>query len=181
MPPRQTHSVTIGGLTRLLPLCRVGSTEKIAVLNLLGDSELTQVAASGLAEKLKPLTPDILVTAEAKSVALIYQLALLLDLPWIVLRKSRRAYMGRCLSAETHSITTGKKQTLYLDEKDRALVQGSRVALIDDVISTGSTLSAMRRLIAKGGGEIAAVACVFTEGDVSDKEIISLGHLPLFR
>jgi adenine phosphoribosyltransferase len=90
--------------------------------------------------------------------------------------------MGEALSDETESITTGSTQTLHLDEKDRALVQGRRVVLVDDVISTGSTVEAMQRLMARAGAEVVAEAAVFTEGgDGPPEGVVTLGHLPLFE
>jgi len=89
--------------------------------------------------------------------------------------------MGEALSAETLSITTGQPQTLYLDEKDIELVRGRKVVLVDDVISTGSTLQAMRLLMNKAGAIVIAEAAVFTEGERARwRHIISLGHLPIF-
>jgi adenine phosphoribosyltransferase len=99
-----------------------------------------------------------------------------------VLRKAYKPYMGEAVQAETLSITTGKPQTLYLDEKDRAAVHGKRVALVDDVISTGSTLEGMRKVMELAGAQIVVQAAVFTEGDPADwKHITALGHLPLFK
>jgi len=99
----------------------------------------------------------------------------------IVLRKSYKPYMGRTIEAETLSITTGKPQTLYLDEKDVALVRGRRVVLIDDVISTGSTLQGMRLVLSKAEAIVVAEAAILTEGERSQWEnIVALGHLPLF-
>jgi adenine phosphoribosyltransferase len=123
----------------------------------------------------------VLVTPEAKSIPLIFALAVEMDLPWIVLRKNEKLYMGEALTAETMSITTGEKQTLYLDEKDHDLLHGKRVIIIDDVISTGSTLQGMQLVVDKAGGEIVAQAAVFTEGDRAKwQDIIALGHLPVF-
>lgn len=179
--PRRRHRVSINGITRDLPLFKVAKGTQIAIFNLLGDTEITQAASRGLADKLVDVGAEILVTAETKSVALTYQLALDMGLPWVVLRKSYRPYMGRAESAETLSITTGTAQTLYLDEKDAAKVAGARVVLVDDVISTGSTLNAMRSLVDRAGGEIVAVAAVFTEGKDEQDGIVTLGHLPLFQ
>ena len=92
-----------------------------------------------------------------------------------------RAAQGETIADETHSITTGAPQTLHLDEKDRALVGGRRVVLVDDVISTGSTVEAMRRLMEHAGADVVAEAAVFTEGDADNGETITLGHLPLFE
>jgi adenine/guanine phosphoribosyltransferase-like PRPP-binding protein len=180
MDTRDRHSVEINGLRRELPLFEVAPGTRIAVFNLLGDTEVVEAAAAGLAERLGGVDPDVLVTAETKSVPLVYELARRLGKPWVVLRKAYKPYMGDVLSAETHSITTGAPQTLYLDEKDRGLVAGCRVALVDDVISTGSTVEGMREVVRAAGGEIVAEAAVFTEGDAPADDVVSLGHLPLF-
>lgn len=89
--------------------------------------------------------------------------------------------MGDALKSETLSITTGAPQTLYLDEKDRGLVAGKRVVLLDDVISTGSTLQGMRLIMGKAGAEVVGDAAIFTEGDRAKwTGVIALGHLPVF-
>ena len=88
--------------------------------------------------------------------------------------------MGDAISAETLSITTGKKQTLYLDEKDRDFVAGKNVILVDDVVSTGSTLEAMQEVISRADGNITEIAAVFTEGDADWSHVTALGNLPVF-
>lgn len=181
MAKRETFGVEIEGVKRELPLFSVSPKIRIAVFNLLGDTEIVSAAAQGLAKRLQGIGADALVTAETKSVPLIYHLAMLMGTPWIVLRKDYKPYMGDALSAETLSITTGKSQTLFLDEKDHALLRGKRVILVDDVISTGSTLQAMKLLMDKVGAQVVAEAAVFTEGERAQWEnIVALGHLPLF-
>jgi len=178
---RETHPVEVAGLKRELPLFEVAPGVRIAIVNILGDTELVQVAAKGLAKLLAPHKPDSLVTAEAKSIPLAYALSVEMKLPFVVLRKSYKPYMGDAIQAETFSITTGKPQMLYLDEKDRTLVKDRRVALVDDVISTGSTLQAMQLVMEKAGAQVIAQAAIFTEGDRAKwKEVIALGHLPVF-
>jgi adenine phosphoribosyltransferase len=178
---RDVYPVEIAGVQRDLPLFEVAPGVKIALLNILGDTELVQAAAKALAERLAEYEGEALVTPEAKSIPLIFALAVEMDLPWVVLRKSEKLYMGEALTAETMSITTGETQTLYLDEKDRDLLNGKRVILVDDVISTGSTLQGMQLIVTKAGGEIVAQAAVFTEGDRARwQDIIALGHLPVF-
>lgn len=181
MTKRATYTVKIEGVTRHLPLFAVSPQVRIAVFNMLGDTEMVRAAARGLAKRLAPIHADVLVTAETKSVPLVYHLALELDKPWVVLRKDYKPYMGEALSAETLSITTGKPQTLHLDEKDQSLLRGKRVVLVDDVISTGSTLQGMRLLMDKVGANVVAEAAVLTEGERAQwKNIIALGHLPIF-
>ncbi len=180
-PSRDTYPVDIAGVHRELPLFEVAPGVRIAVLNILGDVELTEAAAQALAERLAAVAFDVLVTAEAKSIPLAYALAVRMAKPYVVLRKAYKPYMGQALQAETLSITTGQPQTLFLDEKDQGLLHGRRVALVDDVISTGSTLQGMRLLMDKAGAQVVAEAAIFTEGDRAKwRQIIALGHLPGF-
>jgi adenine phosphoribosyltransferase len=88
--------------------------------------------------------------------------------------------MGDAVSAETVSITTGKPQTLYLDEKDKAFIKNKKVVLVDDVISTGSTLQGMENVVVQAGGAIVKTAAVFTEGESDWTNIVALANLPVF-
>ena len=181
MSTNETYPVDVEGVKRELRLFEVAPGVRIAILNILGDTELVQAAARGLAAKLASLRADVLVTAETKSIPLVHELATELDVPYVVLRKQYRSYMGDALEVETLSITTGKPQTLYLDEKDRELLAGKRVVVVDDVISTGSTLEAMRQVVERAGGETVAEAAIFTEGERAKwANILALGHLPVF-
>jgi adenine phosphoribosyltransferase len=175
------YSVEIAGLKRDLRLFEIKPGLKIAILNILGDTELVQASAKELAVKLKDTEYDVLVTAEAKSIPLAHALSVETKKPYVVLRKSYKPYMGNALKAETLSITTGQPQTLILDEKDVELMRGRKVVIVDDVISTGSTLQGMKAILEKAGSNIVAETAIFTEGDKAQwANIISLGHLPLF-
>jgi adenine phosphoribosyltransferase len=181
MTVRPTHPVEIAGIKRELRLFEVAPGLRIAVLNILGDTEFVQACARSLAEKLNDLDYDIFVTAEAKSIPLAHALSVETRKPYVVLRKSYKPYMGAALSAETLSITTGAPQMLYLDEKDLELLNGKKVVLLDDVISTGSTLQGMRMVMEKARADTVAEAAIFTEGERAQwRHIIALGHLPLF-
>ncbi len=181
MTDRETFTVDVAGVTRELPLFEVAPGVRIAILNILGDTELVHAAAGALSQRVAQFDADVLVTAETKSIPLVHELSTQLGLPYVVLRKQYRPYMGDALEVETLSITTGVPQTLFLDEKDRELLNGKRVVLVDDVISTGSTLEGMRRVVEEAGGTTVAEAAVFTEGDKAQwQEIISVGHLPVF-
>ncbi|HEX6034883.1 MAG TPA: phosphoribosyltransferase family protein [Anaerolineales bacterium] len=178
---RETYTVEIAGLQRDLRLFEIKPGLRIAILNILGDTELVQACAKELAQKLSDIDYDLLVTAEAKSIPLAHALSVETKKPYVVLRKSYKPYMGEAITAETLSITTGQPQTLILDQKDIELVKGKNVVIVDDVISTGSTLQGMRLVLDKAGASVAAQAAIFTEGDRAQwSNIISLGHLPLF-
>ena len=178
---RETYSIEIAGLKRELRLFRIKPGLRIAILNILGDAELVQACARELGKKLEGLKFDVLVTAEAKSIPLAYALAVEMKKPYVVLRKTYKPYMGEALRTETLSITTGQPQMLVLDEKDREMMEGKKVMLVDDVISTGSTVQGMRMLMEKAGAEVAGEAAILTEGDRAQwNHVISLGHLPVF-
>ena len=178
---RTTYPVDIAGVHRELPLFEIKPGLKIAILNILGDTELVEACALSLGEKLSHIEYDVLVTAEAKSIPLAHALSVVTSKPYVILRKSYKPYMGNALQAETLSITTGNPQTLYLDEKDRQMMEHKRVVILDDVISTGSTLQGMRLLLQKSGADVVAEAAILTEGERAKwANIVSLGHLPVF-
>lgn len=178
---QETYPVEVAGVKRNLRLFEIKPGVKIAILNILGDAEFVNAASKELAKLLKEKKLDVLVTAEAKSIPLAHALSTDMKLPYVVLRKSYKPYMGEALQSETLSITTGKPQTLFLDEKDRELVDGKRIAILDDVISTGSTLQGMRLIMNKAGANIVAETAIFTEGDRAQwHDIVALGHLPVW-
>lgn len=181
MPQRETYAVEIAGIKRELRLFEIKPGLKIAILNILGDTELVQACARELADKLKDKDFDVLITAEAKSIPLAHALSVEMKKPYVVLRKLYKPYMGNALKAETLSITTGQPQILILDEKDVEMMKDKKVLILDDVISTGSTLQGMRMIMDKAGSIVVAEAAIFTEGDRAQwMHIIALGHLPLF-
>src|SRR5512146_2568043 len=156
MMANQYYSVEVAGLKRDLRLFQIKPGLKIAILNILGDTEFVQACAKELALKLKEIDYDLLVTEEATSIPLTHALSVETKKPYVVLRKAYKPYMGDAIRAETLSITTGQPQVLILDEKDVDLMKGKKVVIVDDVISTGSTLQGMRMVIDKAGATVVA-------------------------
>ena len=178
---KETYPIEIGGVRRDLRLFEIKPGLKIAIINILGDTELVTACAEELGKKLAKKEYDVLVTAESKSIPLVHALSVVTKKPYVVLRKDYKIYMGDAIKAETLSITTGKPQTLILDEKDIPLMKGKKAVIVDDVISTGSTLEGMRNILTKAGAEITSEAAIFTEGDPEKwAHIVALGHLPVF-
>jgi adenine phosphoribosyltransferase len=175
----RTYPVEIAGVRRELPIVQVGPDVAVALLNLLGDTELTEAAAEELAKRLPPEV-ETLVTPEVKAVPLAHALSRITGKPYVVARKTEKPYMINPVSRQVLSITTGKPQLLVLDGADIPLIRGKKVAIVDDVVSTGSTLSGLRELIESVGGQVVAVLAVFTEG-TPRQDVIALGHLPLFK
>ena len=175
------YPVEVAGIQREAAADGDQARRQDAILNILGDYEFVNAASAELAQALADIPIDVLVTAEAKSIPLAHALSSLMKLPYVVLRKSHKPYMGEALQSETLSITTGEPQTLFLDEKDRRLVAGRRIAILDDVISTGSTLQGMRLIMDKAGANVVAETAIFTEGDRAQwHDIVALGHLPVW-
>jgi adenine phosphoribosyltransferase len=181
-PPPDHYALEIAGIRRRLPVVAVEGGVAIAVLNILGDTELVEAAARELAHHLRHRPYDVFLTAEAKSIPLAHALSVVARRPYVVLRKIYKSYMGDALHVTTRSITTGHEQVLYLDAKDRTALAGRAVVLLDDVISTGSTLEGLRSIARAAEARVVAEAAIATEGDAARwREVIALAHLPVFR
>ena len=178
---REVYTVNICGLQRDLPLFEVAPGVRIAIFNMLGDTPVVEAIADNLAARIPP-GAETLMTAEVKSIPLAHAISVRTGLPYVVARKTRKPYMVGATSVEVLSITTGQPQTLWLDGKDFGLVNSKRVVLVDDVISTGSTLAGMTKLVESAGGVVLASAAALTEGNDPEKwrHIITTGNLPVF-
>ena len=176
----KTYTLNVAGLTRELPIIKLSYDLSIASFVILGDTEIVRKTAPIIAKKLPEV--DFIVTAEAKGIPLAYEISRILNLnEYIVARKSIKAYMKEPIEVEVNSITTTDSQKLYLNNQDAKKIKGKKVALIDDVISTGQSLKALERLVEKAGGNVIAKAAILAEGDAKDrKDIIFLEALPTF-
>ena len=176
----KTYTLHVAGLTRELPIIKLSYDLSIASFVILGDTEIVKKTAPMIAKKLPEV--DFIVTAEAKGIPLAYEISKILNLDeYIVARKSVKAYMEEPIEVEVNSITTTNSQKLYLNNQDANKIKGKRVALIDDVISTGQSLKALERLVEKAGANVVAKAAILAEGDAKDrKDIIFLEALPIF-
>lgn len=174
------YTLKIGDLERKLPIIKLSEDLSIASFVILGDTEIVEKSAPLIAEKLPKI--DYIVTAEAKGVPLAYEISKILNLKsYIVARKSVKAYMKDVIEAEVNSITTTNPQKMYLNGEDAEKIKGKNIALVDDVISTGESLSTIEYLVKKAGGNVVAKAAILAEGDAKNrKDIIFLQELPLF-
>lgn len=175
------YRMTVAGLERELPLCKVSDELYIGAFVIFGDQELT-VAAAGELLKRAPAY-DYLITAEAKGIPLIHEMARQNgDKKYMLARKGAKLYMSDVFEVAVHSITTAKEQHLYLDSADAKLMRGKRILIVDDVISTGESLTALEALVKKAGGEIVGKMAILAEGDAQEREdLIYLEKLPLFN
>ena len=175
------YHMTIAGLERDLPVCKVSDSLFIGAFVIFGDQELTVAAAGELLKKAPAY--DYLITAEAKGIPLAHEMARQNgDKKYMLARKGPKLYMTGVFDVAVHSITTAKEQHLYLDTADAALMAGKRILIVDDVISTGESLAALEALVKKAGGNIVGRMAILAEGDAQNREdILYLEKLPLFH
>ena len=174
-----TYTMTIAGLTRQLPLCPLNEHVRIAAFVIFGDVEITVASAKALLEKAPEF--DVLITAEAKGIPLVYEMARQSGKPYYIARKYPKLYMPNAVAVQVRSITTDKEQTLYMDEAEMADIRGKRVLIVDDVISTGESLKALETIVNRAGGNIVGQCAILAEGDAAKREdIFFLEPLPLF-
>ena len=174
------YTLHVAGLTRQLPLCRVNDQLYIAAFVIFGDVELTIACARELLKKAPP--HDILITAESKGIPLVYEMARQHgDNRYLIARKSPKLYMKNVFSTEVTSITTANRQMLHIDQNDADYMNGKRVLIVDDVISTGNSLIAVEKLVTEAGGNVIGKMAILAEGPAKDRgDIITLENLPLF-
>ena len=175
------HTMTIAGLERNLPLCRVNDDLYIGAFVIFGDAPLTVACAAELLKKAPEY--DYLITAEAKGIPLAHEMARQHgDADYFIARKHTKLYMTSVFESTVRSITTDAEQHLYLDGKDAEKMRDKRVLIVDDVISTGESLRAIEALVEKAGGIICGKMAILAEGDAQERaDLIYLEKLPVFN
>ena len=175
------YHMTVAGLERDLPICKVTDDLYIAGFVIFGDQELTVACAAELLKRAPEY--DYIITAEAKGIPLAHEMARQAgDAKYILARKGPKLYMTDIFESSVRSITTAKEQHLYLDGADAALMKGKRILIVDDVISTGESLRAVEALVEKAGGVICGRMAILAEGAAQTRpDLIYLEKLPVFN
>ena len=176
-----TYEMDIAGLKRELPLCKVTDDLYIGAFVMFGDVELTVHCAAELLKRAPEY--DYIIAPEAKAIPLLYEMARQSGAEkYFLARKVPKAYMTGVFEVSVKSITTMSVQKLVIDTADAELINGKRILIIDDVISTGESLRAMEKLVTAAGGIIVGRMAVLAEGDAADRDdIITLAPLPVFN
>lgn len=172
--------VDIKGFTAKLPILTLPSGVKIAFFNLHGAPAMTEHCGKEIARLAQG--SDVIITAESKGLQLAHVVARELNHPfYAVARKSKKLYMQDGISVSYgSSITTGKAQELFLSKHDVDLIRGKKVAIVDDVVSTGESLKGLENLVLKAGGIIYKKLFVLAEGNAKDRQDIEyLATIPL--
>ncbi len=177
------YTLKVAGLKRRLPKIRISDSLAIASFVMLGDTELVERTARALYEH--PSFPrydvDVLVCPEAKAIPLAHAIANLLQVNYIVVRKSVKSYMKDPVVEKVTSITTSGEQLLVLNGADLARIRGRNVCIVDDVVSTGGSIIALERLLLKTGCTVVSkVAVLLEEAGYTGEDLIYLEKLPVF-
>lgn len=174
------YKMTIAGLERHLPLCKVTDDLYIAGFIMFNDVEITKAVSKELLAKAPEF--DVLITAESKGIPLCYEMARQSGKPYIVARKGPKLYMQDVVTVKVNSITTDHEQILCLGKDEREVMNGKRILIADDVISTGESIAALVNLVEAVGGKIVGKFAVLAEGEAADRDdIVYLEYLPLFN
>lgn len=176
-----TYELKVAGLTRQLKLSSISDDLMIAGFVVFGDVELTVACARELLKVMPEY--DYIIAPEAKAIPLVHEVARQNGRnEYLLARKAAKAYMDGVFSVKYESITTKGTQELFMDAGDARKMQGKRVVILDDVISTGESLAAMEKLVEEAGGNIVGRMAVLAEGDAAKRDdIIFLEKLPLFN
>ncbi len=184
MQKTDTYTLQIAGLERTLPIINIAEGLSIASFVMLGDTQLIEAAAESLCSH--PRFPrekiEMLVCPEAKAIPLTHALAVRLGIDYVVLRKTEKSYMRNHLVEKTKSITTKSEQQLVLDGPDKERLSGKQVCIVDDVISTGGSIRAIEKMLAKIDCRVVSKAAALLEdGGYEGTDILYLEKLPVFR
>ena len=174
--------IKIGNCERLLPLVK-GDKFSYYSFNMLGDTELNKEAAKEIATAVRDT--EVIVTIESKAIALVQEASSILNHPkYVVIRKSKKSYMKNEVSVSGNTIISGDSK-YYIDGQDIDYLNGKRIAVVDDVVSTCGTIDAIHRLLSKCHIEIYKIACVLCEGTITTNfkgiKVMSCGFIPLLE
>ena len=172
--------VDIKGVKAQLPILQLPSGINIAFFNLHGAPALTEHCGKEIAKLAADC--DVILTAESKGLQLAHVVARELNHDYYaVARKSKKLYMQDGIHiAYGSSITTGSNQEFYLSKHDVDLLKGKKVAIVDDVISTGESVSGLEHLATLAGGIVTKKLFVLAEGDAKNRNDVEfLASIPL--
>lgn len=158
------------GRVLVLPIRAIAAQPTHAVASLILNQAALEVAdalASLLAGELsKTLAPDLLVGLPTLGLSLAAPVARALGhTRYVPMGYSRKFWYDEALSAPVQSITSpvpGKR--IYLDPNLLPLLAGRRVVLVDDAVSTGTTLRAAWDLLQSLGADVVGAGVAMKQG-----------------
>jgi adenine/guanine phosphoribosyltransferase-like PRPP-binding protein len=184
-----TYVVDIAGEPVTLPIVPLNQKLAISLLMVIDMGvRFGERIGKALAARLGPLKPDIIVGAATLGIPVVIEVSRALGLDdYVIAQKSPKIHLADALAQELESVTSAGKQRLMLDRRAVPLLAGRRVAIVDDVVATGSSLAATFALARAAGGQIVGAGVILTEGHDwknklgADANLVQgLGHIPQF-
>jgi adenine/guanine phosphoribosyltransferase-like PRPP-binding protein len=185
-----TYKVRLGSQELEIPLVPIADDLTIALLISVDlGTRFAQIAGGELADKLRPYHAEIVVSVATMGIPIAIEVTRALGFDdYVILHKTPKIHLADAIAEPVRSITTAGTQRLLFDRARLDAVIGRRVAVVDDVISTGGSTKAALNLMRRVGAEPVVVGTMVTEGGQwrsylgEDAALVqSLGSIPLFR
>jgi adenine/guanine phosphoribosyltransferase-like PRPP-binding protein len=185
----KSYTVDIAGEPVELPLVAINDTLAISLLMVIDMGvRFGERIGQALAERLKVKRPDIVVGTATLGIPVAIEVSRHLGLDqYVILQKSPKIHLGDALLEHVTSVTSAGAQRLLLDRRAIPLLKGRRVAVVDDVVATGSSLAATLRLVRQAGADVVGIGVILTEAHAWRKvlgadadRVVGLGHIPQF-
>ena len=185
-----TYRATIGSQVVSLPIVAMNSDLSLALM-ITVDMGVAFMERAGrdLADLLRESAVDIVATVATMGIPVAIEVTRSLGLDqYVILHKTPKIHLADAVAEPVRSITTDAPQRLLFDRARIPDVAGRRVAIVDDVISTGASTGAALRLLRRVGADVVAIGTLLTEAEVwrsalgDDAMMVrALGQIPVFR
>jgi adenine phosphoribosyltransferase len=186
----RTFSVEIGSQRVELPIVSLSEQLALALLITVDMGvEFMSQAGAELADIIRPYDVDIVATVATMGIPLVVEVTRHLGLDqYVILHKTPKIHLADAVSEPVRSITTDAEQRLLFDRARIKDVKDQRVAIVDDVISTGASTGAALRLLRGVGADVVAIGTLVTEASLwrealgeDAQKVRALGSIPVFR
>ena len=185
-----SYHVAIGSQAVDLPLVALSDSLTLALLITVDMGVgFMRTAGEELADVLRPFDVEIVATVATMGIPVAIEVSRALGLDqYVILHKTPKIHLADAVSEPVRSITTNADQRLLFDRARIPDVAGKRVAIVDDVVSTGASTGAALRLLRSVGANVVAIGTLVTEAAVwkeslgDDAHMVrALGALPIFH
>ena len=188
--PGGTYPTKIGTQTIDLPIVSIADDVAIALFITVDQGvAFSSTAGKELAELIRGYDVDVVASVATMGIPIAIEITRALDLDdYLIFQKTPKIHLADAIAEPVRSITTDTPQRLLFDRARVSAVAGKRVALVDDVISTGASIRAALALLRRVGADPVAIGAVLSETNVwrgalsDDQQLVhSLGSIPIFR
>jgi adenine/guanine phosphoribosyltransferase-like PRPP-binding protein len=184
------YRTSVGSQTLDLPLVPLSDELTIALLICVDHGvAFAETAGRELAALLVEFEPEIVVSVATMGIPLAIEVTRSLGLDdYVILHKTPKIHLGETLAEPVRSITTDAQQKLRLDPARAPALEGRRVAVVDDVISTGASTMAALNLVRRVEADPVVIGALVTEGSgwrtvlgPDAANVRTLGAMPVFH